>query len=66
MPSRIFRLQQQPESIKIQELVSYRTKADRNGFRRNLTQDLPINDANVVAISLHKELKRKEVKKEVS
>lgn len=39
--------------------MTYRTKADRNGFRRNLTLDLSINDANVVAINLHKELKTK-------
>lgn len=44
------------EASKIPELV---TKADRNGFRRNLTLDLPITDANAAAVNLHKEPKKK-------
>lgn len=38
--------------------MTHRMKADRNGFRRNLTLDLPITDANVAAVSLHKEPKK--------
>jgi hypothetical protein len=36
--------------IKSQEIVAYKTKADRNGFRRNLALDLPMNNINGVLL----------------
>lgn len=38
--------------------MTHRIKADGNGFRRTLTLNLPIIDAKVAAVSLHKEPKK--------